>query len=173
MTPQEWKKQVAARIASIEVAERHLAVLRTIGADCQQGTFGANLAERLWDVADGIHASLASSSLIQAPETTTDEKKDFSAGQADDAQTLRNMAQSTSIRVMTPARVAALEAGAAALRRQGTCATCQHGSLGDPVLCDQPDMVLAGHSSVYYYPPSPTFGCTFYRPSPSEQAGPR
>lgn len=26
--------------------------LRAIGEDCQRGAFGANLAERLWDVAD-------------------------------------------------------------------------------------------------------------------------
>ena len=49
-------------------------VLRDIGHDCQRGVFGANLAERLWDIADGLSA------LLVVPQRGQEEEKNEDHG---------------------------------------------------------------------------------------------
>jgi hypothetical protein len=54
-----------------------------------------------------------------------------------------------------------------------TCATCrfkssQHDGYGQ-LMCEQPDMVGAGASSVFYRPPPQPFGCTLHEPSPERK----
>jgi len=70
------------------------------------------------------------------------------------AETLRQIITLTTSRVF----IDALDKGAEALSR--TCATCQWANGEFERSCTEPEMVAAGPSSVYYYPPPQPFSCS-------------